>query len=216
MRFSFCAIAIIIILLLPAAVFADEVRYVKENFKVSVRNSASEKGEPLGTLTAGDRVNVTRISGNWSYVKAEKIEGWVSTALLVDTAPGITLYNDVKAENDRLFKEHEAITAEVAQLRTENVNLKQILDNSNPQLKAYVALMGKSDEELAELVTIKENYKELQKELAAKSQRLETLEETASKSMFFNYLRWFFSGAAVLLVGFLIGMLAKRGNRRYY
>lgn len=216
MKGALCIFAVIMVLFIATAAGADTVRYVKENFKISVRGSASEKADAIGALTAGDQVSVTRTSGNWSFVKAGKVEGWVATSLLVDDAPAVTRFNAVKAENDRLKKENDANSAELVQLRTENTNLKQILDNSNPQLKAYVALMGKTNEELVELVDIKENYKNLEKELAIKSQRLELLESAASKTLFFNYLRWFFSGAAVLVVGFLIGMLAKRGNRRYY
>lgn len=218
MRFAVCTLFLLLTCLLAATVFAeDEVRYVKENFKISVRVSPSERADAWGTLSAGEKITVTKVSGGWSYIKNERIEGWVSTALLVDDAPAVTILNDVKAENELLKTENEQINHELQRLANENTNLKQILDSSNEQAQAYMTLMEKTGNDLTSLVTIKEDYDKLQKELISKTKRLESLEKSASKAVFYNYLRWFISGAAVLFVGFLIGVITKKSNsRRYY
>lgn len=67
------------------------------------------------------------------------------------------------------------------------------------------------------MVTIKEDYDKLQQDMNGKTKRLESLEKSASKDEIYTYLRWFFSGAAVLVIGFLIGVITKKSNnRRYY
>lgn len=205
-----------LVLALPALA-EDEVRYVKENFKISVRANPSERAEAWGTLTAGDQVTVTKQSGGWSYVKSPRIEGWVSTALLVDNQPAVAILDQVKAENETLKEENSRVLAELERLQNENHNLKQILDSSNDQAQACITLMQKTGNDLTSLVTIKEDYDKLQQDMNGKTKRLESLEKSASKDEIYTYLRWFFSGAAVLVIGFLIGVITKKSNnRRYY
>lgn len=218
MRFVFCSLLLALSLLFALPALAEDVvRYVKENFKISVRANPSEGAEAWGILTAGEKVTVTKTSGGWSYIKSARIEGWVSSALLVDNQPAIAILNDVKVENERLKEENSQALNELEQLRNENKNLKQILDSSNNQSLACITLMEKTGNDLTGLVNLKEDYDRLQQDLNAKTKRLEYLEKAASKAVFYNYLRWFFSGAAVLVIGFLIGIITKRSNnRRYY
>lgn len=218
MRVRCCILflALSLVLALPALA-EDQVRYVKENFKISVRINPSERAEARGVLTAGDKVIVSRTNSGWSYVTAPDIEGWVATALLVDDQPAVAIMAEVKAENERLLDENSRALSELERLQNENHSLKQILDSSNEQAQACVTLMQKTDNDLTSLVNLKEDYDELRQELATKTKKLEALEKTASKSLFYSYLRWFFSGAAVLVVGFLIGVITKKSNqRRYY
>lgn len=218
MRFACCSLFIMLSLFLALPVMADdEVRYVKENFKISVRANPSERAEAWGTLTAGEKVTVTKTSGGWSYVKTARIEGWVSTALLVNNQPAVAILDEVKAENERLMEENGRALEELERLRVENNNLKQIQDSSNDQAQAFTILMEKTNNDLTSLVNLKEDYDKLQQDLNGKTKRLEYLEKSASKAVFYNYLRWFFSGAAVLVIGFLIGVITKKSNnRRYY
>ena len=218
MRFVVCTLFLMLSLVFVLPVMADdEVRYVKENFKISVRNNSSEQADALGTLMAGEKVTVTTRSGGWSYIKTPKIEGWVSTALLVDNRPTTAILQEVNEENEKLKTENTQALEELERLRAENHNLKQFLDSSNDQAQACITLMGKTNNDLTSLVNLKEDYDKLQQELKGKTKRLESLEKSASKEVFYSYLRWFFSGAGVLVVGFLIGVITKRSNnRRYY
>lgn len=218
MRFAFCSLFFILALALALPALAeDEVRYVKENFKISVRGNPSEKAEAWGVLTAGDKVTVTKISGGWSYVKSPSIEGWVSTALLVDNQPSVAILDEIRTENEKLKTENAEALSELEQLRNENANLKQLQDKSNDQTRAFITLMEKTNNDLPSLVTLKEDYDKLQQELSGKTKRLESLEKSASRDVFYTYLRWFFSGAGVLVVGFLIGVITRKSNnRRYY
>lgn len=218
MRLKLCILflAFSLILALPALA-EDEVRYVKENFKISVRVSPSERAEARGVLAAGEKVAVSRTSSAWSYVTTPNIEGWVATALLVDNQPAIAILGAVKAENERLMAENSRALSELERLQSENHSLKQILDSSNDQAQACVTLMQKTNNDLTSLVNLKEDYDQLYQELVSKTKKLEALEKSASKAVFYSYLRWFFSGAAVLVVGFLIGVITKKSNqRRYY
>lgn len=218
MRFAVCFMCVISLLLLSMPAFADgEARYVKENFRISVRNGASDQSTAIGTLTAGDKVTVTKTSNGWSYVQSPQIEGWVSTALLVNSPPAVTILNETKAQNEILKEENITFARELERLRSENANLKQILDSSNSEAQACLVLMEKTGNDLTSLVNIKEDYDKLQQELAAKTKKLDSLEKSVPSSVFYNYLRWFISGAAVLVIGFLIGVITKRSNnRRYY
>jgi hypothetical protein len=61
---------------------------------------------------------------------------------------------------------------------------------------------------------LKTKYDAVSAELAEKSQKLATLEGDLSTLTFFYYFKWFLGGSAVLLVGFMIGLSAKRQRRR--
>lgn len=218
MRLRCCILFLTLSLVLALPALAeDEVRYVKENFKISVRVSPSERAEARGVLTAGEKVTVSKTSSGWSYVTTPHIEGWVATVLLVDNQPAVAILDEVKAENERLLAENSRALSELERLQNENHSLKQILDSSNEQAQACVTLMQKTNNDLTSLVNLKEDYDKLHQELTSKTKKLEALEKTASKTLFYSYLRWFFSGAAVLVVGFLIGVITKKSNqRRYY
>lgn len=218
MRFAFCSLFFMLSLALALPALAeDEVRYVKENFKISVRGNPSERAEAWGTLTAGDQVTVTKQSGGWSYIKSPRIEGWVSTALLVDNPPSVAILDEIRTENERLKAENAEALSELERLRDENANLKQLQDTSNDQTQAFMTLMEKTNNDLPSLVTLKDDYDKLQLELNGKTKRLESLERSASRNEFYTYLRWFLSGAGVLVVGLLIGIITRKSNnRRYY
>lgn len=206
-----------LVLSIPAQ--ANDGRYIKENFRVSIRVGSSENSEPVGFMTAGDKVTVTKATGSWSYVVDEKgLEGWVQTAQLIDYEPAIQRVSVVEADNAALRQEYERVNNELDRLRIENGSLRQLLDGNNEQTKACLVLLEETDGNLTGLLDMKEDFDRIKNELTGKEARLKYLEDTSSRAEFYTYLRWFLSGAGVLLVGFFIGLIVKRNNnnRRYY
>lgn len=217
--FILCALFICCALAMPVS--AAEEMWVKDTIRVSVRVNPTDKAAQKGLIVTGDKVTVTRNDGNWSYIKSvnSDLEGWVLTSMLIDKAPAIYVNTRLENEYSQLKETYDKDLAELETLRTENANLKQVLDESNEQTQAYRILMENTGNDLTGLLTLREDYVDLQAEMATKTARLEALENSASKAVFYNYLRWFISGAAVLFVGFIIGLIARRGggnNRRYY
>jgi len=97
-------------------------------------------------------------------------------------------------------KENKGLSSE---LRTTKANLNKI-KSSHETLK----------KESAEFLGLKSNYEKTSSKLTEQTQKAEKLEEELTKLLLHQNIKWFLSGAGVLLLGFVIGFSIKRQRKR--
>ena len=96
--------------------------------------------------------------------------------------------------------EKEALTEELSSKRQLCSELK----------KSYETLKKDS----AEYLTIKSIHEKTAKLLVQRTQQVEKLEDEITNFQFSQNIKWFLSGAGILVLGFLFGFGAKRQRRR--
>ena len=209
------ALAALLILWLPVCSTAGETRYISDLMEITLRTGPGTGRKIIAMLPSNLKVEILTQEAQWTKVRTpEGKEGWVVSRFLTTELP-----KSIKLE--RLQKKYNALSQRAETLDRENTELKA----RNEQLSSQLAEKTKAFEQLnaayktlktesAEFLAVKEKYEKTAARLAEQSTKAEKLESELSKLEFHQNVRWFLSGAGVLLVGFIIGFSAKRQRRR--
>ena len=200
-----------------AALAEAETRYVTDRAQVELRRGPSTEYRILRYLEAGDRVEVLEQNEQgFSRVKVgdQDTEGWVPTASLV--AEPIARERLVVAERS-LASARERVTT----LESQNQTLTRDLMTARTELEQARTNHGAVSRELADLRTAAANVVEIRDDNTSLHERLgqrdrEVAQLTADNARLSarNNQNWFVVGAAVLLGGIVIGLVAPMLRRK--
>jgi SH3 domain protein len=138
----------------------------------------------------------------------------VLTRFLTATLPlSITLEN-LKKEHEAFKARTSSMAEENTKLKSENQSLSAELTTAQKRLTELADAYESLKKESAEFLELKTNYQESADKLTDQTQKAEQYEEELTRLTTQRNIRWFISGAGVLLFGFIIGFMTKRQRRR--
>ena len=192
-----------------------ETMYVSDNIKITLRTGPGTDHKILAMITPGTEVEMIQPDDDWSQVRLSNgTEGWVLNRFITHIRPSRfelavlkKKHEELMTQSVSLLDENKTYKEENKQLGSELLNSKEMLGNVS---KSYETLKSES----ADLFKLQSNYKRTASQLADQNKKAEKLEEELSKLLLNHNIKWFLSGAGVLLVGFLIGFSAKRQRRK--
>ena len=184
-------VACAVLLLVSETSFA-QTKYVTDEFEIMLRTGQSGRHEILRQLKSGTPLTVLEQGDSYTKVRlGSGVEGWVLTRYLVNQASGRDRLAALQKKHDDLQQRFsQKVEQEKDKLRGEITRLERIakkpleLQRENAQLKAQL------EEE-------KQAYIELQKES-------EVLKSP------YKDRQWFITGALVVLVSMLVGIILTR------
>jgi SH3 domain protein len=194
-----------------------QTRYVTDRTQVELRRGPSTEYRILRYLEAGDRVEVLEQNQEqgFSHVRVdEDTEGWIPTASLI--AEPIARERLAAAERN-LTTARERVAA----LEGQNQQLERDLAATRSELEQTQTNHGTVSRELADIRTASANVVKLREDNASLQQRLvqrelevEQLSADNSRLSGRNSQNWFIVGAAVLLAGIVVGLVAPSLRRK--
>ena len=202
-------------LILLSSLSQAETRYVTDVLRLRLRSEKGSDQNILGVVISGQAVDVIQIQDQWAQVRLPNgKEGWVlNRYLTARETKGIILENLQKRydtlkrqttglieDNNHLAKENKRLRAELNQLEITIKKVKESYENLKTEAADYLNLKNKNEQTVARLAESDQKLVKLKEEI----ERLETRQ----------MIRWFLSGAGVLLFGVIIGFAAKRQRRR--
>ena len=200
-----------------AALAEAETRYVTDRAQVELRRGPSTEYRILRYLEAGDRVEVLEQNEQgFSRVKVgdQDTEGWVPTASLV--AEPIARERLVVAERS-LASARERVTT----LESQNQTLTRDLMTARTELEQARTNHGAVSRELADLrtaaanvVEIRDDNTSLHERLGQRDREVDQLTADNARLSTRKNQNWFVVGAAVLLAGIVIGLVAPMLRRK--
>ena len=216
MRLRWVGVLFVALVVAAQALAQTETRYVTDRTQVELRRGPSTEYRILRYLEAGDRVQVLEQNEGFSRVKVGEgdTEGWIPSASLI--AEPIA--------RDRLAAaERNAATARerTTALEEQNRELERNLSATRTELEQTKASHGTVSRELADIRTASANVVKLhddntslqqrhvQRDLEVEQLTMENTRLTARSSQ-----NWFVVGAAVLLGGIVIGLIAPSLRRK--
>lgn len=137
---------LLIFIFLSTAIFAqDDVRYVTDEFEITLHRKMNLNSDVVAELKSGTPVKVLRANRDEGFVMVatgnEKV-GWMLESYLLDEPVGRQKYEALKKEYDKLKTEFDAqLQKRTLQLSTELNQVKKIskrpleLEKENQQLK---------------------------------------------------------------------------------
>jgi SH3 domain protein len=195
-----------------------QTRYVTDRTIVELRRGPSTEYLILRNLEAGERVDVLEQNEEQGYsrvrVADQGTEGWILTRFL--TAEPIARERLAAAERNLTGARER-----VATLEAQNEQLTRDLAATRTELEQARADHGTASRELADIrtaaanvVEIRDRNTSLQQRLAQRDQEVEQLTADNSRLAGRSNQNWFVVGAAVLLAGIVIGLVAPSLRRK--
>ncbi len=194
--------------------------YITDSFKVTLRTGPTSQNKILALLPSGKRIKVLNSKDNWSYVsvlmekRGEEMEGWILSRYLITRLPWESQALSLQKENAGLKKKLATTEKE----RTEAANLankvsKKLGQNTGAltQIQKDYESLKKGSAEYLELRATHEATVSALKTVQSTIQEL-TLENQELSSSRRN--TWFVTGAMVLLLGLVIGLVLGRRQKK--
>lgn len=206
---------IVFFIVLFSTVVQAETMYVGDNIKITVRTGSGINHKIVAMIRSGESVEMLKPEEEWSLVRTTNgKEGWVLSRFLTSKEPdGLIL--------ERLKKKHKVLTIQAVSLIEESKAYKKENNKLNSELKTNEEMLNEIrlsyetlKKESAGFLELKSNYEKISSKLSEQTKKAEKLEGELTKLLLHQNIKWFLSGAGVLLLGFLIGFSAKRQRRR--
>ncbi len=208
---------IFIVLLLPPRVIA-ETRYVSDQLVISVRTGPANSYKLIENIKTGTAMTLLEEKGEYIKVSVgEDLIGWVPKYYTETRIPKEEIIKSLNVELKRMEQEAEKQASKLEELQeiqgTNTQNLARI-DTLDKQVTAiqtkYTALLTQSKNAIE---TTKERD-ELKKQKHSNDQKLQDLLKENSSLRNYEMIYWFTAGGGIFLLGWLIGKLSQRGNKR--
>jgi len=212
-------ILIIIFISFITPVWAKSM-YVTDSIKITFRNGPSIRHKVLAMLKSGEEVEVLEELNSWTKVRLKDgKEGYVLSHYLSPNIPKSFIINSLQNKVKYLQEQLQKLT-----------QVKERLEASNSELKTNLELkerrLAKVEKEYNDLKSGSANYietKQAKEQLETENKRLKvqlaTLLKRNKKLEKKDDRLWFLSGAGVLLVGWVLGLILGRTQisrkRRY-
>lgn len=231
------ALALALSVALTAVVPAlAEKLYVRDLVIINLRAEPTREAETLGLLRTGDSFEVLAEEGRYLHVRNEAGEqGWIDKQYAVPEPPSLLHVRKAQEDARRLARELEEANGRALKAETELADaLSQLSDERREGVQKMKATSSEAGGLKKELAKLKKKYDALLAksgnviEIDAERERLaqqntklgaelETLGEEAESLGEAYAVKWFFAGAGVLVVGWVIGIMTgkKKKNRAY-
>jgi SH3 domain protein len=202
------------------SVFAD-TRYVSDELIISVRDGQNQDDNVLGHIRTGTAVDVLEEKGRYLRIKTENgLEGWVQAQYIIPEKPNARIIEDLRNEineqdalSDKFLAKKIIYEIRIRELEQElNINQKNTAKEKSEQKelnKKYKKLLSYS-ENTDELIKKLEKSKQLDSKLKTEISNLKKSSKNPLKS---SMIQPFLAGAGILIVGFILGGLARRRKR---
>ncbi len=194
--------------------------YVTDSFEVTVRTGPSTENKILSMPSSAQAVQVLETQGDWSRVRLSirdggTVEGWIMSRYLITRVPWELQAKSAKEENAALKEKLSLVTQERNELKNREKEFSGKLESATAGLGKLQGEYDSFKKGAAEYVTLKKDFEAAKSALESNRSTLKALSEENQILKTSQQNQWIMTGAAILLVGLLIGLiLGKREKRR--
>jgi len=192
-----------------------ENKYVNDTMKITMRTGPANDKKIIALLGVGQKVEVLKPGDGWTLVRLTNgKEGWVVSRFLTDKIPSDIELKVLKSKHKALMVKAVKMQEENSSLKAENKELSTGLASGRKKLQKtsndYEALKRESKK----FLELQSKFKASSSNLAKQTKKADKLEDELTKVLWNQNIKWFLSGAGVLIFGFIIGFSTRRQRRR--
>lgn len=204
----------ICLFLLSTAVLAETKYYINDSMKITLRTGPAIDRKIIALLSVGQEVEILKPESDWTLIRLlDGKEGWVISRFLTDQTPDSIQLEALKNNHSALQTKAASLLEENEALKAENkklgIDLKTSETKQEDLSKSYETLKKESKQ----FLDLQAKYKESTSKLAVQTQKAEKYEDELTRLLWNKNIKWFLSGAGVLILGFIIGFSTKRQRR---
>ena len=204
-----------ICLFLFCSISQAETLYISDFLRITMRTGPGIDHKIIEMIKSGQTVTVLEQGPEWTKILLPTgKEGWVLNRFLTPKPPSGLLLKKLEEKHAELSLQITTLIDENKRLRNENQRLDAELKTSSRNLKKVTDSYQKLKSGSAEYLDVKSRYEMMVVQLDQQKKRAQDIEKELESIRFHKNIRWFLSGAVVLIIGFLIGFSARHQRRR--
>ena len=204
-----------ICLFLFCSISQAETLYISDFLRITMRTGPGIDHKIIEMIKSGQSVTVLEQGPEWTKILLPTgKEGWVLNRFLTPKPPSGLLLKKLEEKHAELSLQITTFIDENKRLRNENQRLDAELKTSSRNLKKVTDSYQKLKSGSAEYLDVKSRYEMMVVQLDQQKKRAQDIEKELESIRFHKNIRWFLSGAVVLIIGFLIGFSSRRQRRR--
>lgn len=191
----------------------DQVGYVTDQLEVTLRRGTGTQFAIVRMLPAGARVEVLEVDGDSGYsrVRTEQgIEGWLLSRYVMDEPAARSQLAELRRRLDQALSQRgsagemlDAMTAERDRLQVERDQLSRDAENLRRELDELRQAAAEPLQLRERNVALEQRVETLERELGEARAEVAGLRRNTQRD-------WFVAGAAVLLLGLVLGLVLPR------
>jgi SH3 domain protein len=196
-----------------------EKAYVINTSKITLRGGPSTQDKIITMLSQDTPVEILDTQSGWNRVRvldnsSRNYEGWIVSSFLTSDVPWKYQVENLKEENVRLKERAENIEKEWSASSGEKELMSDKLEKAEKELKSVKTKYESLKRASGSVLELQETHQKTLKALQEARVTLETLQKENMVLKSSQRNRWFLSGAVVLLVGLIFGLVMGRQQRK--
>jgi SH3 domain protein len=204
-----------ICLFLFCSISQAETLYISDFLRITMRTGPGIDHKIIEMIKSGQSVTVLEQGPEWTKILLPTgKEGWVLNRFLTPKPPSGLLLKKLEEKHAELSLQITTLIDENKRLRNENQRLDAELKTSSRNLKKVTDSYQKLKSGSAEYLDVKSRYEMMVVQLDQQKKKTQDIEKELESIRFHKNIRWFLSGAVVLIIGFLIGFSSRHQRRR--
>ncbi len=228
------AISTLFVMACWTTIAGAETRYISDQLVVSLRDQPQRGTQAITHLKTDMAVEILEEAGDYIKVQTKAGEiGYIKQNYLTPKTPKTKVIEQLKRDRDRLASKVDTLQQQVDSATSKSKESQQGLATQLTESQKLVSVLQKqlknSQETLAQIdhdyQTLQKNAKgviaitrerdQLRKTNLELTTAVANLEEEIDSLVMFAVLKWFFAGAGVLLLGWIIGKSSSRRRSRF-
>ena len=192
---------------------AAETRYVSDELGITLRSGQSTQHQILRMVNSGTPLEVLETNDESGYTRvrtSQGVEGWVLTRYLMDHPSAQDQLSGAKKKLARLEEENKNLQAQLSTVSGDKTSLdkdKRFLLAKNDKLEKELDRIRNT---AASALAIESEKNRLADEARRLETELQTVQQQNVSLKDRSDREWFVRGAAVVIVGILIGLIVPK------
>ena len=201
---------------LPSVSSFAATLYVSDTtVEANLRTGTQQENRIIALLRPGTQLEVLSEEDGWAEVTlADGRTGWILRRYLSERPPWRVTAEKLATENEQLRAQVGTIKGGNQDLLQKNKELQKQVDVQQKELEKVRRNYEELKNSSTNYLNLKMAYENLQKGARQSNAKLDTLEKAHGKLKTSTGIRWFLSGAGVLLLGYIMGTSVARLRRR--
>jgi len=210
------ALTLLITLWSPRAGDSAETLYVSDTtLEANLRTGTSQENRIIGMLRPGTQVTLLSEEDGWAEVTLEDGRtGWILRRYLSERPPWRETAEQLQRENEQLRNQLNKVRTEYQQIAQKSAEAQKQLDSQQGEFQSLQREHEDLRKSSTNYLNLKMAYENLQNEARQNKAKLDEVEKAYSKLKTSRSIRWFLSGAGVLMLGWIVGSSMARIRRR--
>lgn len=188
-----------------------EVMYISDIRQITMRTGQGLDRKIIALLESGQQVEVLEADQDWSRVRISSgKEGWVLSRYLTAKLPDSAVLEKLQEDYDRLKSRASVSEKENSELKAKLETVTGEFSATRQELEQLRNAYQTLEKESSQYLELKSIHEQTALQLSEQSRKAEACEAELSRLKLSRNIKWFLTGAGVLLAGFIIGLSARR------